>query len=523
MRINIFGGGIGGLTTAHQLALSPNNNYEIHIYEKKNEIGGLARSGRDYDGCATEYCWRVYFNFYNNIFKIMSQIPLLNDRNKNVLDNLTVYRHYNVVDKPLSLRDRLVAIYNIFYGFTSCDQRLNKLDEIAWWDALGITSDSNLFREIGGWLGMDRYNGSYKSVIKVGMEMQILEGYLNNNYKDWITNKPTSEAWFDHWKQHLINNNVHFHMNTELVDVVISNNKIQSTTVRNNNKLAIVPGDGANIFSLPIEVLDKIITQTPELQHGRLLNVKQLKDTCLHIQLSFQLYFDRPISLGKNNAFLVVDAPWDIIVLSYDVVYQDTQLCKNIPRANGCWSVAATTAYIPGILYNKPMTECTYDEIINELWAQLTNSKQLKQFIEKNNDFGLTKDIVVKWSPLWPSYSDKNGRLTTTEPKFTNNKGSWKLRPSFKTDISNLFIATGYIQETIDIFSMEAACIAGKRVANAINNHTPKPQMIPRPSLFSPFRYIDQIAYNYQLPNLSILLIVLLLVFIIIISYKSNK
>src|SRR5439155_8181264 len=177
--------------------------YKIDIYEKKKEIGGLARSSRDDDFCAIEYCWRVYFGFYHNLLKIFSEIPLIEDNKKNVLNNLTIYKHKNILDTRFLMKDKLIGLYNIIYGFTSCDKRLDKLDNLSWWEALGLISSSNFFREIGPWLGMDRLHGSYKSVIKVGMEMQILPATLSKGYNDWITTKPSSEAWFDHWQYFL--------------------------------------------------------------------------------------------------------------------------------------------------------------------------------------------------------------------------------------------------------------------------------------------------------------------------------
>jgi hypothetical protein len=87
------------------------------------------------------------------------------------------------------------------------------------------------------------------------------------------------------------------------------------------------------VFSLPVEVLSIIVEKTPELQKFKsFANIPKLRDNSLHMQLSFQLYFDRSISLGKNyddienNSFLIVDSPWDIIVLQYDKIYKDVEL-----------------------------------------------------------------------------------------------------------------------------------------------------------------------------------------------------
>ena len=128
---------------------------------------------------------------------------------------------------------------------------------------------------------------------------------------------------------------------------------------------------------------------------------------------------------------------------------------------------------------------------------------------------------------MWDTWYYKNNKLETTEPKFTNNAGSYALRPSFKTDITNLYLSTAYIKETIDIFSMEAANISGKYVANQIYNNYTKSQkniLIPtirkRPVIFNLFRFLDIIYFRLGIPNINVLLILFILLIII---YKIIK
>ena len=43
-KVAIFGGGIAGLTAAHELA---ELGYRVSIYEKDSSVGGMAKSSRD--------------------------------------------------------------------------------------------------------------------------------------------------------------------------------------------------------------------------------------------------------------------------------------------------------------------------------------------------------------------------------------------------------------------------------------------------------------------------------------------
>src|SRR5690606_1633151 len=114
---------------------------------------------------------------------------------------------------------------------------------------------------------------------------------------------------------------------------------------------------------------------------------------------------------------------------------------------------------------------------------------------------------------IWPTYkyNSKTGKLETTEPKFTNNAGTYALRPSFRTDIDNMYICTAYAKEGLDIFSMESACRVGKGVAHDINSILPNSSIIHRPPLFSIFRSIDDVMYQNNLPNIGPVLIILII------------
>lgn len=530
IKIVIFGGGVGGCTVAHELSKFP--QYDISIYERKKVIGGLARSSRDPDLCATEYCWRVYFSFYKNLFKTMSEIPLIENSQKSVIDNLTGCHHTSIADRKFTTGDKIIGLKNIISGITACDARLDELDDLTWYKALDATGDSHLFRAIGPWLGADRYGCSYKSVIKVGFEMDIFPHVYAKNTKNYISTKPTSEAWFVHWEQHLIKSGVKINYETELDSVQVANGKIVSAVVKGKvNKVNNILKADYYVFALPVEVLDTIVNETQGLQVGEFLNINKLRNRCLHMQLSFQLYFNKSISIGRdvtgeNNSFLLVDSPWDIIVLQYDKIYTpDVMLCHKIDGVKGGWSVAACTAYIPGVIFGKPFNKCNYGEIIIELWAQMYQSQELQKLVYENNGFYLEPSLVIKWSPMWPTYKfdERDQKLKTAEPKFTNNAGTWKLRPSYRTPIQNLFISTAYVRETIDIFSTEAANIAGKYVASSISN-SPKPTMVPRPVLLSPFRAADSVFYKLGLPNWSPwFFLILIILLIILLGYGIKK
>jgi uncharacterized protein with NAD-binding domain and iron-sulfur cluster len=82
--IIIFGGGISGLTVAHEMI---EQNFNVILIEKNNYLGGMAKSKRETNNIPSEHSWRGYAPFYKNTFELLRRIP---DNNKTVYDNLSI-------------------------------------------------------------------------------------------------------------------------------------------------------------------------------------------------------------------------------------------------------------------------------------------------------------------------------------------------------------------------------------------------------------------------------------------------
>ena len=89
--VAILGGGIGGLSTAHELA---ERGFEFRVFESKPIFGGKARSipvpNSAVDGrklLPGEHGFRFFPGFYRHVHDTMSRIPF-RDNPRGVLDNL---------------------------------------------------------------------------------------------------------------------------------------------------------------------------------------------------------------------------------------------------------------------------------------------------------------------------------------------------------------------------------------------------------------------------------------------------
>ncbi|MEF8856480.1 MAG: FAD-dependent oxidoreductase [Haloplanus sp.] len=75
-RVAVLGGGVGGLSAAHELA---ERDFEVTVYEARSRPGGKARSFSistpDGGTVPAEHGFRFFPGFYRNLRETMERIP----------------------------------------------------------------------------------------------------------------------------------------------------------------------------------------------------------------------------------------------------------------------------------------------------------------------------------------------------------------------------------------------------------------------------------------------------------------
>ena len=95
--VAVFGGGVGGLTVAHELARVAKDKVHVTVYERNTVTGGKARSfrkpGTEASGQALpgEHGFRFFPGYYKHVVDTMARIPYGSNRN-GVKDNLVFGR-----------------------------------------------------------------------------------------------------------------------------------------------------------------------------------------------------------------------------------------------------------------------------------------------------------------------------------------------------------------------------------------------------------------------------------------------
>ncbi|NCT57243.1 MAG: NAD(P)-binding protein [Legionella sp.] len=490
-KVVILGAGIAGLTVAHELIRSGRDD-DIHIYDKKSVIGGMARSGvkkKNNTPLPTEYSWRIYGPNYHNLRDIFKQIPLINDPNKTVHDNLIDIHDYLIADKQtifhmnnrpktlwemrrafrgIPFKQKWRVIRKIIYCVMISTERLNHMDNLTWNDY--IDPDRSLCHDMrkyiidimGPFLGVEVLRVNVPSTIKT------LESFKLLNRPISVMNGPTNEAWFEHWQAYLKHCGVIFHLDHEVTDIHTEGDRVTHVMIANSE----ISGD---IFfcCLPVDSVAKI----PSLSSPEIVELAQ---NGYQLMVGMQLYFDKKIVMPSNHtAMYIPDSPWQLVIEPQGAIWNKTYV-----DAADVWSVGLCDPSRPGLFIKKPFIHCSHEEIQQEVWYQITHSEL--------GDYLLLNTVQVIDYNVWDTYRFNGHALETDEPKFSTNKGTWFLRPNNKTRFNNLYFAAAYTKTETDMFEMESAAESGRRAAKLIEKSV---HIIPshRPQLFAFYRNLDAI------------------------------
>lgn len=499
MKIAILGAGIGGLTVAHELVHSNKPNYEIHIYERNNCVGGMARSSykmRNGNRLPTEYCWRIYGPNYDNLREILKQIPLKNSPKKCVHDNLidvaeylvadqgTIFRMNNQPKTLLSLRgafkkipfkQKIAVMSKILYGFMISTKRLNALDNQAWKDY--IDPDNALCHDMKKYIIdiMGPYLGAESMAVNVPSVIKTLESFKLFNKPLSVMSGPTSEMWFSHWQSYLESKGVIFHFQSEVLDIIPNGDFIQSVILDKGDAI----DSDVYFCSMSVESL----ARQPSLN---LPGIPELARIGRQLMVGIQLYFNKKIPLPeKNTAMYIPDSPWQLVIEPQGSLWN-----TSYGEVADLWSIGLCDPNRPGMLIKKPFIQCTDEEIKDEVWHQIRTS-ELGQFLNLDG-------VLIVDHNLWDSYVFKEGKLDTFEPKFSTNKGTWVLRPENETPYKNFHLACAYTKTDTDMFEMESAAESGRRAARLLEKSVDL-VTIDRPLFFAIYQQVDSLFSRYNI------------------------
>ncbi|MGB8223185.1 MAG: NAD(P)-binding protein, partial [Polyangiales bacterium] len=258
-RVAIFGGGVGGLTVAHELI---ERGFQVDVYEKNDICGGKARSlEKDQTGTGGrpnlpgEHGFRFFPGFYQHLDDTMKRIPVgqlstiptaptgpstVPISPSTAYDNLVGAKDFAIAqegkklftlppDTPKTLLQWVAALSNLFSNpglgladgekevllkrvsrlFAMCRERREQDYEcVTWWDYHNVpTPRSDQYNKMfvtgfsRAFVAMDGHKAS--TMTGANTLAQFFRVFFGKGTMDRVLNAPTNDAWLGPWVAYL--------------------------------------------------------------------------------------------------------------------------------------------------------------------------------------------------------------------------------------------------------------------------------------------------------------------------------
>jgi 15-cis-phytoene desaturase len=503
-RIAILGGGMGGLSCAHELA---RHGLQITIHEAGRFLGGKARSQyipgtgtngrRDLPG---EHGFRFYPAFYRHVIQTMREIHDPLSPSGTVAGNLVAAPEAGVAQAgvgvvvtprkprtPAEISRAIAGIYQVggsmndlarylvahLKYLTACDDRRDvELEAQSWARFIGAERPGRYreaFREVllactRTMVAMDAERGSSRTVGRVSS--LLLADSFGDHDLDRTMMGPTTDCWIDPWARQLRRWGVEFAFNQPVCRLDVDAGRITRAWVRTADG-GLQPID-ADVFvlSVPLEVAHRLITPAlaaadPALE--RLRSIDLAESTGWMTGAQFFLREDLPLCEGH---LFFPRSPWSLTSIS------QAQFWNRGARGmrhygdgglRGILSVDVSSCFVPDRQGVRLVDERSREGVLRRILSQILESLDRRTAARlERSVFAMHLDQELR---VGPHGVENAGRLLVHPP------GSWHHRPDATLAIPNLFLAADYVRTSVDLASMEGANEAGRRAARGVLRH----------------------------------------------------
>ncbi|WP_328502008.1 FAD-dependent oxidoreductase [Streptomyces sp. NBC_00457] len=553
-RVAVLGGGVSGLSAAHELA---ERGYAVTVYEYYDALGGKARS-MPFPGTAAggrqdlpaEHGFRFFPGFYRNLPDTMRRIPFPGNAN-GVHDNLrsgTEALFARAAGRPdlhfplrrlttppapgditpIWIRDQILSVLDLgtrlpaheaayFAGrllvhLTSCEaRRQDQWEKTSWWDFIRAEEMSEEYQTVLG-VGQTRNLvatraevASTRTVGRIIIEALLLWGLLGRGMDgdadvDRVLNAPTSEAWIDPWETYLRSLGVEFVLGTQVEEIVYEGGRVTGVRVsaRDGGQARTVTADHY-ICALPVEHARRTWGSALRAADPQLARCDAL-ETDWMVGVMFYLRTLTPVVNGHINC---LDSPWSVTAVGQAQFWDGRDFSADYGdgRAHDCLSAIISEWDKPGILYGKTARECTREEVVAELWAQL------KDGLNDSGKTTLTDEDRLGWF-MDPAVTGLGGgNPQNREQLLIHPTGTLYNRPTAHTKVPGFYLAGDYVRTDVDLATMEGANESARLAVNALldadNSDAERCEIqeLFRPPEMEPLKRVDEVRYRLGLPN----------------------
>jgi uncharacterized protein with NAD-binding domain and iron-sulfur cluster len=527
-RVAILGGGVAGLSAAHELA---ERGFDVTVYEPNQAFGGKARSfgiknsavGRRLP-LPAEHGFRFFPGFYKHLPDTMARIPY--GPGRTVADNLVTTTRLTVefvgpanlvfpTRLPVSIGDvsSLLAsasllqqrtgcsaeeiaryIERVWQLLTSCkERRLEEYETKSWWDYIDAEKGTKEYQRLANTtralVAADPKTSSTRTVGNILLQMLFDLGTPGVSI-DRVLNGPTNEVWIDPWVAHLRELGVHFRSGT-----------LERIELDRDGKVSGVMIDGAMVTAqyyvaaIPVERMAAVIGKSHGLADvdPAFENIIRLKAD-VETMAGIQFYFEERLPL-EGGHLLHLDSEWALTSLAQAQFWTRDLSDYGNGKIRDILSVDISDFHAPGNQgKGKSADQSTSEEIEIETWRQLQESMPV------------LRGMHYKRASLDPAIGPRPGPGRNSEPLLVNKVNRWHLRPQAVTSVPNLFLASDYVQTYTDLATMEGANEAARRAVNGILEASRSSAAHcsvwdqNEPTILAAWRWIDRNRFRIGLP-----------------------
>ncbi len=488
--VAVLGGGIGGLSAAHELA---RRGYDVTIYEASNEVGGKARSqfvrGTGTNGrkdLPGEHGFRFFPSFYRHVIATMRDIGVPEGT---VADRLKLSRQMAMAEEhasyvffrhpPETSKDffDIVTTIRKFFEQTdvpeedvarfahkmlgymvSCDERRLAINERqSFWEFLEGDRYSPQFQKYIAttrfMVAMDPKKGSARTVATKAIQI-LNDFFVHGVHTDGALDGPTTERWLTPWQAHLARPElaVRFRFGMGVQKLLLDRRRISGVRMSDGS---VVRADHY-VLAVPLDRAVPLVTNELANADPALAALRRLGGATSWM-VGAQFFLKKRLDVCHGHV-AYPDSKWALSSVCQGQFWKDgvdlsgygDGTVKDILSVDiSNWDEVA-----PRI--GKRARDCTSaNEVLDEVWAQLCDAIDIdpgiliRRHLDENVIFG------------------PNGAENKT-PLLVHPPGSWFDRPSADLTIENLFLASDYVKTNTDLASMEGANEAARRAVNAI-------------------------------------------------------
>ena len=523
--------------------------YEVSVYEAAGEPGGFFRSSRlSQDNIPTEYSWHGMGPWYNNAFDLMRHTPF---SAKGSVYDLALSRPVDFGIFPdkagaqfydeglrsipkmfrMGGREFLKWSYLMLKAWTSNNRSRAEYDKLnaagAWKPLLGDTAYKTWRSCFGPWIGSD---WSKVSLHTAGdfFRKQLTGKAVHRHKADkegpawtqgtgagWLLFKgPSSEYWFSPWVKHLKTLGVNFFWETALIELEFDGSAVTAARCGKEK----VRGDHYLLAVNPF-VAAELLGRTPALESlEELKSFKPLTRGGPHVQVSFRLAFAEEIKFPRaRTAVVVSDSEFNLTLFAEEQVWdKEVDLGKNV---KSLWTGTSCISSVPGRIFRKPVNNCTKEEFIEEVEAQILSCGALNDLVRQANGGKGLRQFTLMKIEVWHEWAFSAEGIRSRQPKWVNSTDTEAFIPAQKTPVTNLFLAGAHTRTQARVWSIEGAVESGRRAAKAIDDRV---EVLDQylPAWYRLLSGIDDLLYSVKAPQLidsGLLVLAALLVYFILV------